>query len=70
MTHIDLAYKTILITGSSKGIGHGIAEYAMQMGAKVALHYNSDKQSADALVSKYPDTQSKTGYATKKWTSY
>ena len=60
MTHIDLANQTILITGASKGIGKGIAEYAMQMGAKIAVHYNSDKGSAEALVSKYPDTSSKT----------
>lgn len=60
MTHIDLEGKTILITGASKGIGEGIADYVMQMGAKVAAHYNSDKGSAEALVSKYPETQSKT----------
>ena len=59
MTHIDLANKTILITGASKGIGQGIAEYVMQMGAKVAVHYNSDKASAEALVAKYPETNSK-----------
>jgi NAD(P)-dependent dehydrogenase (short-subunit alcohol dehydrogenase family) len=59
MTHIDLANKTILITGASKGIGQGIAEYVMQMGAKVAVHYNSDKAAAEALVAKYPETHSK-----------
>lgn len=59
MTHIDLTNKTILITGASKGIGQGISEYVMQMGAKVAVHYNSDKTSAEALVSKYPETHSK-----------
>ncbi len=59
MTHIDLAGKTILITGASKGIGEGIADYALQMGAKLAVHYNSDKTSAEALVEKYPETNSK-----------
>jgi NAD(P)-dependent dehydrogenase (short-subunit alcohol dehydrogenase family) len=59
MTHIDLANKTILITGASKGIGQGIAEYVMQMGAKVAVHYNSDKAAAEELVAKYPETGSK-----------
>jgi NAD(P)-dependent dehydrogenase (short-subunit alcohol dehydrogenase family) len=59
MTHIDLANKNILITGASKGIGQGIAEYAMQMGAKVAVHYNSDKKAAEALVLKFPETNSK-----------
>ena len=63
MTHIDLKHKNILITGASKGIGEGIAEYAMQMGAKVAVHYNSDKASAESLVAKYPETSSKTFHA-------
>ncbi|WP_347925964.1 SDR family oxidoreductase [Pontimicrobium sp. SW4] len=59
MTHIDLADKNILITGASKGIGQAIAEYNMKMGARVAIHYNSDKTSAKALVLKYPETNSK-----------
>lgn len=63
MTHIDLANKNILITGASKGIGRGIADYAMQMGAKVAVHYNTDNASAEALVEKYPETKSKTFHA-------
>ena len=63
MTYIDLTNKNILITGASKGIGQGIADYAMKMGAKVAVHYNSDKASAEALVAKYPETASKTFHA-------
>lgn len=63
MTHIDLKHKNILITGASKGIGQGIADYAMQMGAMVAVHYNSDKEAAEALVNKYPETQSKVFHA-------
>jgi len=63
MTHIDLKNQNILITGASKGIGQGIADYAMKMGAKVAVHYNSDKTSAESLVSKHPETQSKVFHA-------
>jgi len=58
MTHIDLVNKNILITGASKGIGQGIAEYAMKMGARVAVHYNADKTSAENLIAKYPETHS------------
>lgn len=63
MTNIDLANNNILITGASKGIGEGIADYAMKMGARVAVHYNSDKVSAEALVDKYPETNSKIFHA-------
>ena len=53
MTKIDLAGKTILLTGASDGIGRGVADYLMQMGGKVAVHYNSNKQAAEALVAKH-----------------
>lgn len=53
MTQIDLSDKKILVTGASNGIGKGIADYLMSMGAKVAIHYNRDKTSADELASKY-----------------
>lgn len=59
MTRIDLSDQTLLITGASKGIGKSIAEYAMQMGARVALHYHSNKESAEELVARYPETHSK-----------
>lgn len=53
MSGIDLSGKTIVVTGASKGIGKAIAEYAMQNGAQVAVHYNSDAQGAEALVNQY-----------------
>lgn len=53
MTQIDLTDKTILITGASDGIGRGVADYIMQMGAKVAVHYNRNQEAAEALVDKH-----------------
>ena len=53
MTHIDLSDKVILITGGSNGIGKAVADYLMQNGAKVAVHYNSNKTAAQALVDKH-----------------
>ncbi|MDB4292872.1 SDR family oxidoreductase [Maribacter sp.] len=55
-THIDLAQQTILLTGASDGIGKGLAEYLLRMGAKVAVHYNSNSGSAASLVAQYPET--------------
>lgn len=59
MTHIDLSDKTILLTGASDGIGKGIARYLMKMGARVAIHYNTNKDSAESLVSNNKNTNSK-----------
>jgi len=53
MTQIDLSGKTILVTGASNGIGKGIADYLMSMGAQIAIHYNSDKTSAEEIANKY-----------------
>jgi len=53
MTEIDLKNKCVLLTGASKGIGKGVATYLMRMGAQVAIHYNSDKEAAEALVSEF-----------------
>jgi len=53
MTHIDLSGKRILLTGASDGIGKGVAEYLMKMGAIVAIHYNRNKTSAETLANTY-----------------
>jgi len=49
-TKIDLEGKNILLTGASDGIGRGVADYLMQMGGKVAVHYNTNKKAAQQLV--------------------
>ncbi len=57
---IDLKGKTILVTGASNGIGKEGAEFLMKMGARVAVHFNTNKKAAETLVSSYPNTKSKT----------
>lgn len=59
MTNIDLTDKKILLTGASEGIGKAAADYLMKMGARVAVHYNTNKRSAELLVSNYKKTLSK-----------
>jgi NAD(P)-dependent dehydrogenase (short-subunit alcohol dehydrogenase family) len=59
MTHIDLSDKNILLTGASDGIGKGVASYLMKMGARVAVHYNTNKESAESLVFNNRKTNSK-----------
>ncbi len=59
MTHIDLKDKNILLTGASQGIGKEVAKYLMQMGARVAIHYNTSKASAETLLANGNTTNSK-----------
>jgi 3-oxoacyl-[acyl-carrier protein] reductase len=46
----DLKDKRILITGSSTGIGAALAKACAGLGARVAVHYNSSRDEAEALV--------------------
>ncbi len=55
---MNLSDKNILVTGASKGIGYAIADYLMQQGARVAVHFNSGEDAAQQLITKYPDSQS------------
>ena len=58
MIKLDLKGKNIMLTGASKGIGKGIANFLMEMGATLAIHYNSHRSSAQELTEKY-DTGSR-----------
>ncbi len=47
---IDLTGQTILVTGASRGIGHGIAGALGNSGATVAVHYRQNQSSAEKLA--------------------
>jgi NAD(P)-dependent dehydrogenase (short-subunit alcohol dehydrogenase family) len=47
---LDFSGKTVLVTGASGGIGAGTALRFAEAGAKVAVHYRSDRQGADKIV--------------------
>jgi len=46
----DLQGKCVLITGSSTGIGAALAKKMSALGARVAVHYNSNEEKAKAVV--------------------
>jgi 3-oxoacyl-[acyl-carrier protein] reductase len=46
----DLAGKRVLITGASSGLGSAMARAFGANGACVAVHYNSDRAGAEAVV--------------------
>lgn len=48
--HINLKNKNILVTGASRGIGKAIATTLVECGAKVAIHYNQNKNRAMKVV--------------------
>lgn len=51
----DLAGKTVLVTGASKGIGAAIAAAAGRDGASVIAHFGVDEAGARAAVANVPD---------------
>lgn len=49
---IDLRNKTVLVTGSSRGIGRAILETCHEAGAGVVLHYGRNAGAADEVTSR------------------
>ena len=50
--------KTSLVTGSSRGIGRGIALKLAEEGARVAVHYYRNREEADKTLTKIRETGS------------
>ena len=55
MSNSDIAGKTALVTGASKGIGKAICLELAQMGVKVAVNYNSSKPEAEEVAQTITD---------------
>lgn len=51
MMHSDFDGRTVIITGASQGIGAAIARAYSTAGANVVVHFRSNKEHADELVS-------------------
>ena len=48
---ITFLNKTVIVTGSSRGLGRAIAIAFSKKGANVVLNYSQDKKSADEVYS-------------------
>ena len=51
----DLSGQLALVTGASGNIGAGIAERLAEAGARIVVHYNSNRDDAEALLERLGD---------------
>ncbi len=51
--NIDLTHTRALVTGASRGIGKAIASALMDSGARVVVHYRSERDAAEKLVAPF-----------------
>ncbi|NBA85112.1 SDR family oxidoreductase [Emticicia sp. CRIBPO] len=56
---IDLSGKKIIVTGAAEGIGKTFTEYLINSKATVAIHYNTNKESAELLEKLRPEFNSR-----------
>ncbi|PHR60363.1 MAG: hypothetical protein COA43_06515 [Robiginitomaculum sp.] len=52
---MNLDHITVLVTGASRGAGAAIAKMCASYGAKVVIHYNGNKASAEAISAEIGD---------------
>lgn len=53
--HIDLSGMNVLVTGASRGIGAAIASQLYDAGARVGLHFGSNRSDAENLAERLGD---------------
>lgn len=51
---LDFSGKTVLVTGSSRGIGREVAGLFAEHGAQIIVHYLSNREAAEKTVSSLP----------------
>ena len=53
----NLTNKTVLITGAAGGIGKALCDLFASANAKIILHYNSNREKAESIMSQLPDNE-------------
>ena len=54
MITVDFSGRTVLVTGSSRGVGAATARIFARAGARVCLHYRSGQAEAEAVLASLP----------------